>query len=97
MCVRLVINCSYCIIPGNLPNVVLTGDHNHLQVTFELPMHLLEYVPESLLSGEPIALHPILFNSCFEEINRNNQNCTYEQEINELFLGELKTFYRGLR
>lgn len=79
-------------------SVVMTGNHNQLNVTFELPSNLLEYIPESLLSGEAIPLHPVLFNSCLQDYHKNSSaQYEVEQEINKASLLDLKAYYRELR
>ena len=75
----------------------MSGNHNHLQVTFELPMSLLEYIPESLFTGEAIMLHPVMFNTSLQEIERKSPHYAIEQQFNEESLLELRAYYRGLR
>ncbi len=73
--------------------VSLAGDHNHLHVTFELPLSLLEYIPESLFTGEAISIHPVIFNTSLQDIAKNE----FEKNTNEESLLEMKAYYRGLR
>ena len=47
---------------GTLPSVTLAGDHSNIQVTFQLPSTMMETLPDSLASGAPITVHPVLFN-----------------------------------
>ena len=77
--------------------MILNGDHNHLHVIFELPVNLLDYIPESLLSGEAIKLNPVVFNTCLQEVAADDSCCQFEQDMNGKAMMELKSFYRGLR
>ena len=82
---------------GNLPPVILTGNHNRLHVTFSLPGNLLELFPESLCSGEGISLCPVLFNVGLQQINESSSQYKLEQQINEESLIELRSYYRAVR
>ena len=47
---------------GQLPPITLSGDHNQLHITFQLPAGVVEVLPEALASGMGLKIIPVLFN-----------------------------------
>lgn len=89
--------CVYVPVLGKLPQVTLTGDHNKLHVTYSLPSHLIEVLPEELGSDEGLSLTPVLFNNGLTDINESTEQYKEEQKLNENSFMTLRHYYRGIR
>ena len=88
---------SNCCTLGNLPPITVTGDHNCLHITFGLPYHLLEALPEGLSCGEGIQLCPVIFNTALQECKEFTEQYKFEQTVNENSFLNLRGYYRAVR
>jgi hypothetical protein len=86
------------VLPNSsLPPITVTGDHNSLHITFGLPVHLLESLPEPISAGEGISLCPILFNVGLQQLDESSEQYKFEQQLNEESFVILRDYYRSVR